>query len=281
MKRRGKLVLFPILAAVVFALFQYFTAHRTVDPETGKTLRGALTDEQGTVLGLEAYQEVLATERVVESGPEAELVRRVAERLVNAVGNAGTGFEWHVSLVANEQANAFCLPGGKMIVHTGILPITQSENGLAIVLGHEIAHATLRHGSQRLLRTQLADTLLQGAAVSVSLGDMSIEQQRAVLGALGMGTKVGVLLPFSRDHESEADERGLLYAARAGYDPREAIRFWQRMAQASQQKAPEFISTHPSHGTRIERLEAFMPTAMAEYEKARLTLTATPATPAP
>jgi predicted Zn-dependent protease len=281
MKRRGKLVVFPILAAVVFALFQYFTAHKTVDPETGKTLRGALTDEQGMILGLEAYQEVLSSERVVQSGPEAEMVQRVAERLVNAVGDAGTGFEWHVSLVQNEQPNAFCLPGGKMIVHTGILPITQTENGLAIVLGHEIAHATLRHGSQRLLRSQVAETLLQGAAVSVSLGDMSVEQQRAVLGALGIGAKVGALLPFSRGHESQADERGLLYAARAGYDPREAIRFWQRMAEANQQQAPEFISTHPSHGTRIERLEAFMPTAMAEYEKVRQTPPPTALSPGP
>jgi predicted Zn-dependent protease len=277
MKRRGKFVLLPLVAAVVFALFQYFTAHRTVDPETGKTRRGALTDEQGMVLGLQAYQQVLSGERVIESGREAELVRRVAQRLVQAVGVSGQGFEWHVSLVDNSQANAFCLPGGKIVVQTGILPITRTEEGLAIVLGHEIAHATLRHGSQRLLQTQLADTILQGAAVSVSLGDMSYEQQRAVLGALGIGTKVGVLLPFSRNHEAEADERGLLYAARAGYDPREAVAFWQRMADASQGQPPEFLSTHPAHGHRIERLQEYMPKAVAEFEAVRATSGRSPA----
>lgn len=268
MKRRGKFVLLPLVAAIVFAIFQYFSSTRIVDPETGKVRRGALSDEQAETLGFQAYQQVLSEERVVNSGPDAELVRRVAERLVGAVGNAGGEFDWKVSLIENPQANAFCLPGGKMIVQTGILPITKTEEGLAIVLGHEIAHATLRHGSQRLLHSQLAQTVLQGAAVSVSMGDMSVEQQRAVLGALGMGTKVGVILPFDRDHESEADERGLLYAARAGYDPREAIAFWQRMAESSSGQPPEFLSTHPSHGRRIERLQQFMPKAVAEYEAA-------------
>ena len=156
----------------------------------------------------------------------------------------------------------------KIVVYSGILPITRTEPGLAAVMGHEIAHATLRHGSQRLLKTQLAQTILQGASVSVSLADMSVEQQRAVLGAIGMGTQVGVLLPFSREHESEADERGLLYTARAGYDPREAIAFWQRMNEAGAGQPPEFLSTHPAHGTRIQRLQEFMPKAVAEYEGA-------------
>ncbi len=266
MNRRRKIIFLPVLAAIVFALFQYFTATKTVDVETGKVVRGALTDEQGEALGLQAYQQVLATERVVESGPEWEMVRRVAERLVSVLGDAARGFEWGVSLVDNSQANAFCLPGGKIVIYRGILMITRTEPGLAAVMGHEIAHATLRHGSQRLLKTQLAQTVLQGASVSVSLGDMSIDQQRAVLGALGMGAQVGLLLPFSREHESEADERGLLYTARAGYDPREAITFWQRMEEAGGGQPPEFLSTHPAHGTRIQRLQEFMPKAVAEYE---------------
>lgn len=269
MQRRGKFVVLPIIAAVLFAALQYFGANKTVDPETGKVIRGALSDAQGEALGLQAYQQVLASERVIESGPEAEMVRRVAERLVRAVGEAGQGFKWHVSLIENRQANAFCLPGGKMVVNTGILPLTRNEAGLGVVLGHEIAHATLRHGSQRMLQNQLAQTLLQGASASVALGDMSVDQQRAVLGALGMGAKVGVLLPFSREHESEADERGLLYAARAGFDPREAVGFWQRMSEASAGQPPEFMSTHPAHGTRIERLQAVMPRAIEEYERAR------------
>jgi len=268
MNRHKKIILLPVLAAVAFALFQYFTATKTVDVETGKVLRGALSDEQGEALGLQAYRQVLAKERVVETGPELEMVHRVAKRLVAVLGDAAQGFEWGVSLVDNQQANAFCLPGGKIVVYSGILPITRTEPGLAAVMGHEIAHATLRHGSQRLLKTQLAQTILQGASVSVSLADMSVEQQRAVLGAIGMGTQVGVLLPFSREHESEADERGLLYTARAGYDPREAIAFWQRMNEAGAGQPPEFLSTHPAHGTRIQRLQEFMPKAVAEYEGA-------------
>jgi predicted Zn-dependent protease len=268
MNRKRKFIFLPILAAVAFALFQYFTATETVDPETGKVLRGALTDEQGKALGLQAYRQVLEKERVVESGPELALVQRVAQRLVDVLGDAAQGFDWGVSLVDNPQANAFCLPGGKIVIYTGILPITRTEPGLAAVMGHEIAHATLRHGSQRLLKTQLAQTVLQGASVSVSLADMSYEQQQAVLGALGMGTQVGLLLPFSREHESEADERGLLYMARAGYDPREAIAFWQRMAEHSSGQPPEFLSTHPAHGTRIQRLQEFMPQAVAEFQAA-------------
>jgi predicted Zn-dependent protease len=268
MNRQKKIIFIPIVAAVAFALFQYFTATQVMDLETGKVLRGALTDEQGKALGLQAYRQVLESERVVESGPELEMIRRVANRLVRVLGDAAQGFDWGVSLVDNPQANAFCLPGGKIVAYSGILPITRTEPGLAAVMGHEIAHATLRHGSQRLLKTQLAQTILQGATVSVSLADMSVEQQRVVLGALGIGTQVGLLLPFSREHESEADERGLLDTDRAGYDPREAVAFGQRMNEASSGQPPEFLSTHPTHGTRIQRLQEFMPKAVSEFEVA-------------
>lgn len=254
---------------MLFAVIQYLSAPRSVDRETGRVIRGALSDEQGAALGWQAYQEVLATERVVEQGPDVDLVRAVAGRLTRVVAEAGAAFDWQVSVVASPQANAFCLPGGKIVVYTGLLPVAKNADGLAAVLGHEIAHATLRHGSQRMLQTQIAQTVLQGAAVSASLSDLSLEQRRGVMAALGVGTKVGVLLPFSREHESEADERGLLYAARAGYDPREALSFWERMDAASSQQPPEFVSTHPSHGSRIERLRQMMPRAVAEYERVR------------
>ncbi len=268
MQRRGRLVLVPLAIALVVAAVQYFSAHQTVDSETGRVLRGAFSDEQGAALGLQAYRQILASEQVLESGAEADLVRRVAARLVPVIGEAGRGFEWAVSVVRNPQANAFCLPGGKIVVYTGILPVTRTEDGLAVVMGHEIAHATLRHGSQRMLKTQLAQTVMQGVAASTSMSDMSGEQRQAVLSALGVGTRVGVLLPFSREHESEADERGLLYAARAGYDPREAIGFWERMSANSGGNPPEFLSTHPSHGSRIERLRTLLPRALEEYQRA-------------
>jgi metalloendopeptidase OMA1, mitochondrial len=268
-RRGGRVMWVPIVLALLFAGYRYLTAPKVVDAETGRVLRGALTDDQGSALGLQSYQQVLSGERVVGDGPEADMVGRVAKRLIAAVGDAGAGFDWRVSVVESPQANAFCLPGGRIVVFTGILPITKNEDGLAVVMGHEIAHATLRHGSQRMLQTQLAQTVLQGAQASVSMGEMSLEQRRMVLGALGAGAKLGVLLPFSREHESEADERGLSYAARAGFDPREAVGFWERMAAAGGGGPPEFASTHPSHGTRIEKLRELMPRALEEYERAR------------
>jgi len=193
------------------------------------------------------------------------MVKRVASRLATATGKAGADFDWQVSLIRSSQANAFCLPGGKIVVYTGIIPITQNEPALATVLGHEMAHATSRHGSQRVLEQNLAQTALTGVAMSLS--DMDYDKQRAVMGALGAGTQFGVLMPFSRKHESEADEIGLLYMARAGYDPRESIRFWQRMENAGGAQPPEFLSSHPSHGTRIQQLGAEMPKALEEYNK--------------
>jgi predicted Zn-dependent protease len=195
------------------------------------------------------------------------MVVRVAKRLVQAMGPASEDFDWQVSVIRSPQANAFCLPGGKIAVYTGILPIAQTEAGLATVMGHEIAHATSRHGAERLFKQNLVQTALAGA--QWSLGDMSPEHRAAIMGALGAGAQYGILLPFSRDHETEADEVGLLYMARAGYDPRESIGFWGRMGEASQGQPAEFASTHPSHGTRIERLQAVMPRAIQEYEKSR------------
>lgn len=266
---RRKIVLFPILIALVVVGFQYCSSEKFVNPETGRTSRVGMSEGQEASLGLQSYREVLSQSRIVSNGPEVDLVRRVMERLAAATGNTGKKFDWRVSVVQDPQANAFCLPGGKMVVFTGIIPIAQNEAGLATVLGHEMAHATSRHGSQRLLQTNLANTFLSGAAASVSLGDMDYQSKQAVMAAVGAGAQYGVLLPFSRDHEVEADVVGLHYMARAGYDPREAIGFWQRMAGASNgRQPPEFASTHPSHGTRIERLKEEMPRAMEEYQRA-------------
>ena len=266
--RRHFLIL-PLVLAIAYAAFRYFAAPSVVDQETGKKLRGALTDEQGSALGLQSFQEVLRTEHVLSSGPAVEQVVRVATRLIDVVKSVEPNFDWKVSVVDSPQANAFCLPGGKIVVYTGILPITQNDDALAVVLGHEISHAILRHGSQRMLKTEMLNTVLQGASVSVSLGDMSRDQQQAVMGALGAGAKYGVIMPFSRGDEDQADERGLMYAARAGYNPQEAIAFWQRMSQAGGGQPPAFLSTHPSHGSRIAHLQEIMPKALAEYEKAR------------
>jgi predicted Zn-dependent protease len=255
----------PLLLAGLFFAYQYFSSEKFVNPETGRKSHVAMSTREEASLGVQSYQQVLAQSESINSGPDLEMVKRVASRLATATGKAGADFDWQVSLIRSSQANAFCLPGGKIVVYTGIIPITQNEPALATVLGHEMAHATSRHGSQRVLEQNLAQTALTGVAMSLS--DMDYDKQRAVMGALGAGTQFGVLMPFSRKHESEADEIGLLYMARAGYDPRESIRFWQRMENAGGAQPPEFLSSHPSHGTRIQQLEAEMPKALEEYNK--------------
>ncbi len=255
----------PLLLAGLFFAYQYFSSEKFVNPETERKSHVAVSTREEALLGLQSYQQVLAQSENIDSGPELEMIKRVASRLASATGKAGADFDWQVLLIRSSQINAFCLPGGKVVVYTGILPITQNEPALATVLGHEMAHATSRHGSQRVLEQNLAQTALTGVAMSLS--DMDYDKQRAVMGALGAGTQFGVLMPFSRKHESEADAIGLLYMARAGYDPRESIRFWQRMENAGGAQPPEFLSSHPSHGTRIQQLEAEMPKALEEYNK--------------
>ena len=255
----------PLLLAGLFFAYQYFSSEKFVNPETGRKSHVAMSNREEALLGLQSYQQVLAQSESIDSGPELEMIKRVASRLASATGKAGADFDWQVLLIRSSQINAFCLPGGKVVVYTGILPSTQNEPALATVLGHEMAHATSRHGSQRVLEQNLAQTALTGVAMSLS--DMDYDKQRAVMGALGAGTQFGVLMPFSRKHESEADAIGLLYMARAGYDPRESIRFWQRMENAGGAQPPEFLSSHPSHGTRIQQLEAEMPKALEEYNK--------------
>ena len=262
--RRNLFRLVPIAIALIVVAFQFLSSEKITN-EAGRTVRLALSPKEEEILGLQSYQQVLAESETITRGPEFEKVRTVAARLAKG---SGANFNWQVSLVRSPEVNAFCLPAGKIVVYTGILPIAQTDAGLATVMGHEMAHATLRHGSERLLKQKTTQTLMTG--VQFSLGDLDYQQQRAVMAAIGAGAQYGFLLPFGRDHESEADLRGLIYMARAGYDPREAIGFWERMAKASSgSQPPEFMSTHPSHGTRIERLRQHMPEAVAEYEKTR------------
>lgn len=257
----------PIAVAALFLAYQYFTSEKFVNPETGRASHVGMSTQQETALGLQTYQQVLSQSQRIDSGPEFDMVKRVASRLATATGKGGAEFDWQLSLIRDAQQNAFCLPGGKIVVYTGIIPIAQTEPALATVVGHEMAHATSRHGAQRVLQQNLTQTALTGIAVSLS--DMDYGKQRAVMGALGAGAKFGVLMPFSRKHESEADEIGLMYMARAGYDPRESIQFWQRMERAGGGQPPEFMSTHPSHGTRIAQLEALMPKALEEFNRAQ------------
>jgi predicted Zn-dependent protease len=267
MERRTTLKIAPLIIAGLVILFQFMSAQKFTNPETGRKERVSMSPQQEQALGLQAYQEVLSSSQVVQGGQQAEMVHRVAQKIAGATGDAGKDFDWEVSLVNSPQVNAFCLPGGKIVVYTGILPAAQDEAGLATVLGHEVSHAIARHGAQRVFQNSIMQTALAGAAYSMS--DMDDRKRQTVMGLLGAGAQYGVILPFGRNDETEADEMGLIYMARAGYDPREAIAFWERMSSTGGNQPPEFLSTHPSHGTRVGNLKAFMPRAMDEYEKAK------------
>lgn len=201
-----------------------------------------------------------------------EMVKRIGNNMSQAVikfmaennlSERIAGYKWEFNLVNNKEANAWCMPGGKVVVYTGLLPITKDENGLAFVMGHEIAHAVARHGNERMSQ-QLA---LQsgGIALDIALSQHPSETRELYNMAYGIGTQVGATLPFSRLHESEADKLGLIFMAVAGYDPRKAPELWTRMAAAGGSKPPAILSTHPSDQKRQKEMEAFMPKAMKYY----------------
>ncbi len=272
-RSRG-LKLWPIL---IFALYfgYYYISHRDTTPYTGRTQLIDTTPTQEAALGFQSYREILSQSQVISSGPQVRQVQSIAQRLITAAPKVETylaqtlktpndvawdSFDWKVSVIQSDQINAFCLPGGKIAVYTGILPVAKNEDGLAVIMGHEIAHALLRHGGERMAQQKLVQ--LGTLAAGMSMSDMDIGQQRMIMAALGAGATYGVLLPFSRTHESEADHVGLMLAAAACFDPAEAPRLWQRMGSiGGNNKPPEFASTHPTDATRIRQLEAWMPEA--------------------
>jgi len=260
-----KIRLIVIVLALVVAGWQYFSAPTFTNPTSGRTERLGLTTEQESTLGLQSFQQVVAQSHVVTDGPQVDQVTRVAKRLAAIAGIDAPTFNWQVAVLDDSQVNAFCLPGGEVCVYTGILPVAASDAGLATVLGHEMAHATSHHGAERILRENAMDTAMLG--VQGSMADMDYQQRQTVMGLLGAGTQVGVTLPFSREQESEADAIGLIYMARAGYDPHEAIAFWKRMqANSNAGSQSALLSDHPLDDEREAALEAELPKAMAEYQ---------------
>ena len=243
---------------------------------TGKGQFTLLPESELQTMATTEYQQFLSSNKVVatSNNRDAEMVRRVGQRITKAVdayysekkmSDKLAGFKWEYNLVDDKAVNAWCMPGGKIVVYTGLLPITQNEAALAAVMGHEVSHALLQHGNQRM--SQGLAQQLGGVALSVAVANKPQQTQNLFLGAYGAGTQLGVLLPFSRKHELEADDWGLKFAAMAGYNPQEAINLWKRMEQASGgQKPPEFLSTHPSEGRRIEQLEKLMPEALKYYK---------------
>lgn len=261
-----------LLAFAAYAAFSWFGGKKT-DPYTGQAAHYGASPAEEAQLGAQAYQQVLGEAQqqgalLPASDPRAQQITAIADRLIARVPQVAadlakehdqpapdlSGYQWQVSVVDSAEANAFCLPGGKIVVYTGLIPVAQNADAMAVVIGHEISHALLRHGSQRMAQQKL-----------VQLGQMAggvagVDQQ--TMSAIGAGVQYGVVLPYGRGHETQADEVGLMLAAAACYDPQAAIPLWQRMSQLNNgQRPPEFASTHPDPSNRIAHLQQLMPQA--------------------
>ena len=244
-------------------------------PITGRRQLDLIPDNQMLSMSFQQYDQFLKDNKESTNQQQINLIKKVGGRIAAAVqryfdqqnlSQQLNGYNWEFHLIESKEANAWCMPGGKVVVYTGILPITKTEAGLAVVLGHEIAHAVAKHGNERMSQGLL--TQLGGVALSEALKNKPELTQNIFLSAFGIGTQVGVLLPYSRLQESEADHLGLIFMAMAGYDPHEALNFWQRMTVAmSGQAPPEFLSDHPSDQTRIENIKNELPEAMKYYSK--------------
>jgi len=228
-------------------------------------------------MGAAQYGETLQDPKVVLSKDprEIEPVKRVAARIIEAAkrskyAEAAKSFDWEVTVIKDDNTkNAWALPGGKIAVYTGIFPMAKTEAGLAAIMGHEVVHALAQHGGERMSQGLMAQVGMSAAAILLSTQGGNPALNQLGMQAMGLGLQAGVLLPFSRKHEAEADYIGVLLAADAGYDPREAVRIWERMAAASGGAAqPEFLSTHPANETRIADLNRWMPEALAIYQRA-------------
>ncbi len=240
-------------------------------PITGRRQMNLIPDAIMLPLGTSAYQSTLASLAVTRKGEKHETVQDVGDRIARAAGS--DRYDWEYALVRDsETINAWALPGGKIAIYSGILPVCENEAGLAFIMAHEAGHVVARHGSERLSQ-QLA--VLGGLAGLYLFMDnkteLSQEQQAIILAAVGVGSEVGLVLPFSRKHEREADIMGMMYMARAGYPPKQAVKIWQRMESAGSGSAiPAFLSTHPSHDDRQENLREWLPKAKKRYERNKL-----------
>jgi predicted Zn-dependent protease len=244
-------------------------------PLTNRTQLRLIPASSINALSADQYTEFLSSHKVITSSPEALMVKKVGARIQGAVERFYTeqnmadqleGYQWEFNLVQDPQVNAWCMPGGKVVVYSGILPVTRDEIGLAVVMGHEIAHALANHGNERMSQGLLAE--FGAVALDRALQSQPEETRGLFMAAYGLGAQVGLLLPYSRLHESEADHLGLIFMAMAGYDPAAAVDFWGRMAALKSGTAPpEFLSTHPSDATRIRRLQELLPEALGYYTR--------------
>ena len=257
-----------------------------VVPVTGRKQRINVNSSEILSLSKSEYDKYLASSKLSTNSTNTAMVKRVGQKLANAVETflRNNGYEaevanynWEFNLVQGNEVNAFCMPGGKIVVYEGLLPVTQNETALAIVLGHEIAHAVANHSAEQMTKQQdqqLLGNIIGAAASAVGVGTNA---QSTISSLYGLGSQMATL-KYSRNHENEADHIGLIFAAMAGYNPQEALTFWQRMAQSSQGNTPEFLSTHPSDATRIANIQKLLPEAMKYYNGTTGNATTTPKT---
>ena len=265
-----KIILYIFIASVLTGCI--------LNKVTGRKQLSLVQESELQLMAVSQYNTFLSENKVLNPGSskDAALVDRVGTRISNAITkyyksqgkeSVTEGYKWEFNTVDSKEANAWCMPGGKVVVYSGLLPITQNETALAIVVGHEIAHAIAKHGSERMSEAMMQQ--LGGVALQVALSQKPQETQDLFMQSYAIGSQVGAMLPWSRQQETEADQYGLIFAAMAGYNPQEAIPFWQRMASAGGAKPPEFLSTHPSDETRMKKLQQFMPEAMKYYNSTK------------
>lgn len=272
-KMKTKTILIPVILVAIFMLTMMLSCSRV--PITGRQQLNLLPSSQMLSMSFQQYDDFLETNKISKDATQTAMVKRVGSKIQRAVedyfaskgmAHELKGYSWEFNLIDSKEANAWCMPGGKVVFYTGILPITKDETGMAVVMGHEVAHAIAEHGNERMSQGML--TQLGGMALAVAIQEKPEQTQALWMTAFGVGSQVGVMLPFSRLHESEADRLGLILMAMAGYNPQQAVSFWQRMAEMKGGQAPpEFISTHPSDATRIEQIKKWLPEAMTYYSK--------------
>ena len=251
-------------------------------PITGRSQLMLVNSKELLPMSFSSYKEVLDTSKVLRNGSQVDMVKRVGLRIKKSVedyliannySQAIDGFQWEFNVIENKQVNAWCMPGGKVVFYTGILPLCRDEAGIAVVMGHEVSHAIASHGAERMSQGLLTQGVLTAGQVGlgVAMANKPQQTQNIWMGLFGIAApaaaNVGYILPNSRSQESEADRLGLTFMAMAGYDPRVAIDFWKRMAEAGGQKPPQWLSTHPADNTRVSNLQKLMPNALTIYQK--------------
>ncbi len=263
----------PIQLLAIASLTLLLIACGTV-PITGRKQMNLFPESEMIATSLTQYDTFLKQSKLSTNASQTAMVKRVGQKIAKAtekflrennMADRIANFNWEFNLVEDNTPNAWCMPGGKVVVYTGILPFTQDEDGLAVVMGHEIAHAIARHGNERM--SQQMGLQAVGTGLALALSQKPAQTQKLWMQAFGVAATTGVMLPFSRSHETEADKMGLIFMAMAGYNPSTAIDFWQRMAQSGGQKPPEFLSTHPSDATRVKDLRVYLPKAMKYYKQ--------------